>query len=195
MIKLGAQELRAFEPTLEDLRKIKRNPIYIILDNVLDTYNVGAIFRLADAVAAEKIFLCGETETPPNPKIKKASVGTWKWIPWEYCQTTREAINGLRSEGGKWEASAIQIVALEQHPKSIPYNKAKYEFPLAVVVGNESFGIAKEVLKMVDLIVEIPMFGVNKSLNVVVSGGVVLFKIMEQLNTCLSMPLGVNFRK
>ncbi|MEK7450927.1 MAG: TrmH family RNA methyltransferase, partial [Patescibacteria group bacterium] len=76
MLKLKAKELRTTIPSEKQLKKIKKNPIYIILDNVLDTYNVGAIFRLADAVAAKRILLCGETETPPHTRIKKASINT-----------------------------------------------------------------------------------------------------------------------
>ena len=72
MIKLGAQQLRTTKSSEEEKRNIKRNPIYIILDNVMDTYNIGSIFRLADSVAAEKVILCGETETPPHTRIKKA---------------------------------------------------------------------------------------------------------------------------
>lgn len=89
MKKLGAQQLREYIPTDADLKKIKANrqDIYIILDNVLDTYNVGAIFRLADAVGAKRVYLCGDTETPPNSRIKKASVSTWQWIDWEYAST------------------------------------------------------------------------------------------------------------
>ena len=76
MLKLKAQELRTTVPNPEDLKKIKKNPIYIVLDNVMDTYNIGSIFRLADAVAAQKVILCGETETPPHTRIKKASINT-----------------------------------------------------------------------------------------------------------------------
>ena len=93
MNRLNARQLRTTliaDP--EKLKTIKKNPIYIILDNVLDTYNVGAIFRLADAVAAEKIYLCGQTESPPNPRIKKASVSTWKWVDWEYTASAEAAI-------------------------------------------------------------------------------------------------------
>src|SRR3989338_10551447 len=96
MITLKAKELRTMVPNLEDLKKIKKNPVYIIVDNVLDTYNVGAIFRLADAAAAEKVFLCGQTDTPDDPKvghkIQKASVGTWKWVPWQYAHSIKGAI-------------------------------------------------------------------------------------------------------
>jgi tRNA G18 (ribose-2'-O)-methylase SpoU len=177
MIKLGAKELRTTEPSAEDLKKIKKNPLYIILDNVLDTYNVGSIFRLADAVAAKKIFLCGQTETPPNPRIKKASVSTWKWVEWEYAASAREALQKLQNS----KTQKLKIYVTEQHPKSVPYHQVDYQLPCVVVVGNETEGVSQEVLKMADEIVEIPMFGVNKSLNVMVSLGIVLFEIMKKI--------------
>src|SRR3989339_1327728 len=101
MIKLCAKELRTTKSTEEELKKIKRNPIYIILDNVLDTYNVGAIFRLADAVAAEKVILCGQTETPPNTRIKKASINTTEWVKWRHEDTAIRAIEELKTKNEK----------------------------------------------------------------------------------------------
>ena len=177
MIKLGAAELRTFTPTKEDLKEIKRNPIYIILDSVLDTYNVGGIFRLADAVAAEKVILCGATETPPSSRIKKASINTTEWVAWEYQKNVVEAIKRIRNQ-----ESGIRVIAIEQNGKSIPYAKVNYSFPIALVVGHETTGVSKEVLqsRMINQIVEIPMWGVNKSLNVIVSLGIVLFRVMEE---------------
>src|ERR1035437_10041753 len=96
MIKLVAKELRAIKPTKEDLAKIKRRDIYFILDNILDTYNVGGIFRLADALGVKKVFLCGETETPPNSRIKKASINTTEWVKWQYLPSAKSAIDSLR---------------------------------------------------------------------------------------------------
>lgn len=180
MQRLNARELRASIPDPNVVRRIKKNPIYIILDDVLDTYNIGAIFRLADAVAARKIFLCGQTETPPNPRIKKASINTWKWVDWEYVETAFEAVTKVKdhpSAGG----SKVKIIAIEQHTKSIPLAKFKPEFPLAIVVGNETYGVSSEILKIADQIVELPMFGINKSLNVMVTCGIVLYKIVEFL--------------
>jgi tRNA G18 (ribose-2'-O)-methylase SpoU len=176
MIKLGAAELRTTTPSKEDLAKIKKNPIYIILDSVLDTYNVGGIFRLADAVAAEKIFLCGATETPPSSRIKKASINTTEWVNWEYCETALEAVKRIRNQ-----ESGIRVIAIEQSEKSVPYDNADYRFPIALIVGHESTGVSKEVLqsRMINQIVEIPMWGINKSLNVMVSLGIVLYKVME----------------
>jgi tRNA G18 (ribose-2'-O)-methylase SpoU len=173
MIKLNAKELRTISVDAEAAKSVKRNPITIILDNVLDTYNVGSIFRLADAVAAEKVILCGATLTPPNSRIKKASINTTGWVTWEYAESTFNAVQKLKSEG-------VKIVAVEQDARSKPFYQVKYEFPLAIVVGNETYGVSKEVLDESDMIVEMPMWGVNKSLNVMVSCGIILYEIMKQ---------------
>ncbi len=177
MIKLGAAQLRSTKADPKELKQIKKNPIYIILDNVMDTYNIGSIFRLADAVAAEKVILCGETETPPPTRIKKASINTTEWVSWEYFPTAKEAIENL-----KLKIKNLRVISIEQDKKSVQYDKADYNFPIALVVGHESTGVSKEVLqsRMLDQIVEIPMWGVNKSLNVVVSLGIVLFEIMKK---------------
>ncbi|MBI2420889.1 MAG: TrmH family RNA methyltransferase, partial [Candidatus Levybacteria bacterium] len=150
-VKLGAKELRTTKSTPEDFAKIKKNPIYIILDNVLDTYNIGAIFRLADALACEKVILCGESETPPHTRIKKASINTTEWVDWQYAPSAMEAVKSL-----KLKVKNLQVVAIEQSPKSIPYNKFEYKFPIALVVGHESDGVSPEVLEMADAIIELP---------------------------------------
>ena len=174
-MKLNADELRETIPTEEEIAKIKRNDIYIILDNVLDTYNVGAIFRLADAVGAKKVYLCGETETPPNSKIKKASVSTWHWVNWIYKSTAVEAIENLRNE-----VKDVQIVAVELTENSVPYDTFEYKLPVALIVGHESDGVSKEALKLCNAKVELPMLGVNTSLNVMVSLGIVLYEVIEK---------------
>ena len=174
-MKLNAKQLRSTSLKLRGLKKtINRNAIYIVLDNVLDTYNIGSIFRLADAVAAKKIYLCGSTETPPNSRIKKASINTTEWVEWEYKQTALEALSAVRRQ-----SSDVQVIAIEQSKKSVPYDKFNYTLPICLIVGNETSGVSKEVLKMVDGIVELPMFGVNKSLNVMVSLGIELYKVIE----------------
>ncbi|PIV01465.1 RNA methyltransferase [Candidatus Shapirobacteria bacterium CG03_land_8_20_14_0_80_39_12] len=176
MIKLNAKALRTTKASSKEYKKLPKNPIYIILDNVLDTYNIGSIFRLADAVAAEEVIICGQSEIPPNTRIKRASINTTEWVKWRYVSTTVEAIAKIKDQ-----IPNIKIVAVEQNEKSVPYNQMKWEFPVAVVVGNETNGVSKEVLEMCDAIVELPMFGVNISLNVMVSLGIVLYKIIENL--------------
>lgn len=175
--KLGAEELRIKTPTDEELEKVKasRQEIYIILDNVLDTYNIGSIFRLADAVGAKKILLCRGSETPPNTRIQKASIGTWQWVEWEYCADTKSAIVNLKKQ-----IENIKIIGVELDEKAIDYTKADYSLPIALVVGHESDGISAEVLEMCDQIVQLPQLGINKSLNVMVSLGIVLYEVLEK---------------
>jgi len=157
-------------------KEIKRNPIILVLDNVLDTYNIGSFFRLADALAVEKICLCGPVVTPPNIKIHRASIGTWKWVPWEQYKTTKECVLQLKKEG-------YQIIGCEQTTDSVNYQKAKYDSKIAIIAGSENFGISPDVLKLVDKVVEIPMFGVNISLNVLVATSVISFDAVSKLTT------------
>jgi 23S rRNA (guanosine2251-2'-O)-methyltransferase len=174
-MKLDAKTLRLTTAEEDQKKHLKKNPIYIIVDNVLDTYNIGAIFRLADAVAVEKVYLCAGTETPPNHRIKKASINTTEWVDWEYAPTAVEAIKNL-----KLKIKNLQVIAVEQNERSIPYDKVDYQFPVALVVGHETDGVSQEALDASDVIAEMPMWGVNISLNVMVSLGIVLYEVMEK---------------
>lgn len=170
--RLNSSQLRSILPTEEDKHRVKRNPIYLILDNVLDTYNIGSLFRLADAVAAEKIFLCGECETPPSTRITKAAIDTEKWVAWEYRKTAFDVAEELKKQG-------VMIVSLEQDEKSLPYDKIDYKFPIAIVVGNETYGVSEKVRQSSDVIAEIPMHGINVSLNVVISTGILVYEVLK----------------
>lgn len=176
-VKLNAKVLRKKDPTQKELSKIKRNPIYLVLDEVFDTYNIGSLFRLADAIAAEKVFLCGNMEYPPSSRIHTAAVGTENWTPWEKLDTAKECVQLLKEK-------SVQIVAAEQSPQSISYKSLtvdRLKFPVAIVVGHETQGVKKEVLDQADLIVELPMLGINKSFNVWGSAAVIAYKILENL--------------
>ena len=179
-MKLNAQELRTVEEkdVVEAAKNLKRNPIYLVLEGVYDTYNVGGLFRLADGLAVQKIYLCGKTEVPPNPKIKKASIGTYKVVPWEYKETTKEAIEELRKD-----VPGIRIVAIEQDERSKPYTEIDYTFPVALLVGNETYGTLPETLALMDEVAEIPMWGINKSLNVIVSAAIVSYWVVGKVIT------------
>ena len=203
-MKLNAKELRTVDEDniQEEAKNLKRHPIYFILENVYDTYNIGGLFRLADAIGVTKMYLCGQMEIPPNSKIKKASIGTYKIVPWGYCKTVSEAISELHSmslrEGNsatdeaiydkiaalpsvaRNDMSKIQIIAVEQNAKSVPYTKIDYSFPVALILGNETFGITKETLALANHIAEIPMWGINRSLNVIVSAAIVSYHVMGE---------------
>jgi tRNA G18 (ribose-2'-O)-methylase SpoU len=174
MIKLNALQLRKGEHQIEK-SEIPRHEIYIILDNILDTYNIGSVFRLADAVGAKKVYLCGGTETPPNHRIKKASINTTELVDWEYFPDTLEAIKSIRQN-----IPEVKIVAVELAENAIPYTEYKYQLPVAILVGHESDGVSEEVMKACDAIVELPMYGINISLNVMVSLAIALYEVIRQ---------------
>ncbi len=180
MIRLNSKQLREAEPLEVELhaKELKRNPVYLILENVYDTYNIGGLFRLADALAVEKIYLCGEMDIPPHHKIAKASVGTYKIVPWVYKETAKEAIEELKNLP---EEKRPKILAVEQNASSIPYTEAQITFPVALLVGNETYGVLEETMELVDTIVEIPMWGINKSLNVIVSAAIVAYHVASKL--------------
>lgn len=174
MNKLVAGQLRKSNPTTEELSQVKRNPIYLVLDNIIDTYNIGSLFRLADAIGVTKLYICGASEYPPSSRIHKAAVGTEAWVPWEKVDTTIDIVKKLKKEG-------VQVIAVEQDSRSISYKDFRPKFPVAIVVGNETTGVAKEVLDEADLIVELPMIGINKSFNVWGSAAVIAYKVLEFL--------------
>ncbi len=206
-MKLNAKQLRASDPKKSDTAKVKRREIYVICDNILDAFNIGSIFRLADAVGASKVFLCGQTQTPPYHRITKAAVGTDKWVSWEHASTAAEAIENLkrkfsiarseRHSGAKQsgaiesrsyqsprslqdDSTRLKVIAIEQGKNSVDFRKVDYSLPIAFVIGHETTGVSKDALKLVDTAVEIPMFGVNRSLNVVISLAMVLTKVIEK---------------
>lgn len=174
--KLGAKKLRESVPKEEALASVKRNPIILVLDEILDTYNIGSMFRLADAVAAESVYLCGQMEYPPSARIHKAAVGTENWVPWIKKETTLEAIDELKKRG-------VMTIAVEQDKRSVPYWDLSPKFPVALVLGHETKGVRHEVLNKVDKIVELPMEGINISFNVWGSAAVVSYKLLGDLLT------------
>ncbi len=174
-MKLNAKELRTVdeEEAVKRAASLPRHELYLILENIYDTYNVGGLFRLADALACKKIYLCGQTEIPPNSRIKKASIGTYKLVPWEYKKTALEAIAEVKQAN-----TNTHVIAVEQSNKAISLSQLDTKLPIALLVGNETSGVLPETLDKVDTIVEIPMWGINKSLNVIVSAAIVSYQIM-----------------
>jgi len=158
--------------------KDMKNKFYIILHNIRSAQNVGSIFRTADACSISKIFLSGYTPKPIDRfgrevrAISKTALGAEKDIEWEYFSQVDIVIKKLKKEG-------VKIIAVEQDEKSIDYKKIKIKSDTAFIFGNEVRGVSKQLLKKCDQIAEIPMKGKKESLNVSVTTGVVLFRILE----------------
>ena len=158
--------------------KANKSSNILILPNIRSAINVGAIFRTADAVGIDKIYLVGCTPRPTDQfgriqkDIAKSALGAETWIKWEYKEKLLPLIKSLKKQG-------YEIVALEQDKNSIDYRKYKKSTRIALVLGEEVNGLDKKVLKNCDKIVEIPMHGKKESLNVSVATGVALFRILE----------------
>lgn len=155
--------------------------MFVILDNIRSLYNVGSIFRTADAAGIEKIYLCGITPEPtdnfgkPRQQFVKVSLGAEKSVKWEKAKATGKLIDRLKKDGFK-------IFAVEQNKKSISYYSLRltaYDLRrIALVFGNEVKGISPAILKKADKILEIPMRGKKESLNVSVAVGIVAFGLL-----------------
>lgn len=150
-----------------------KKDLFVIAHNIRSCYNVGSIFRTADALGVRKIFLGGYTPNPDkNGSISKTALGAEKFVSWEAHWHTHRIIEKLKKEG-------TRIVALEQTEKSIPLEKFKPKFPLVIILGNEVKGLSKNIIDRADESVEILMKGQKESLNVSVAFGVVAYSILN----------------
>lgn len=156
----------------------KKNESILILPDIRSAINVGAIFRTADAVGIDKIYLTGFTPRPTDKfgriqkDIAKSALGSETWIPWEYKETVMPLLNKLKKEG-------YSIIAIEQDKKAIDYRKIKIPGKVAIIMGPEVTGLPKKILDKCDFVAEIPMHGKKESLNVSVACGVALFRILK----------------
>lgn len=150
----------------------------LILPDIRSAINIGAIFRTADAVGIDKIYLTGVTPRPTDKfgriqkDIAKSALGAETWVPWEYKKSLIALIGKLKTDGCK-------IIAIEQDKKAIDYRKVGKLKKVAIIMGPEVEGLPKNILDKCDLILEIPMNGKKESLNVSVACGVALFRILE----------------
>ena len=172
MRKITNEELG--RPTPEEYASMAKMPVAVVLDNVRSLQNVGAFFRTGDAFAVEHLFLCGITATPPNRDIHKTALGAELTVPWSYCASTVECVDRLRGEG-------YEIWAVEQVEGSVSLERFKPQLDTryALVFGNEVAGVGQEVVDRCCGALEIPQAGVKHSINVSVSGGVVLWRFFE----------------
>ncbi|MEK7636688.1 MAG: TrmH family RNA methyltransferase [Patescibacteria group bacterium] len=150
------------------LRRGKK--LIVIAHNIRSLHNIGSLFRTADAVGVEKIFLTGFSGIPDHPKVAKVALGAEKTILWKKYSRIGNLLKQLKKDG-------YQIVALEQDPMSVAYDSFCPRFPIALIVGNEVSGISRAILKNADAIIEIPQKGRKESLNVSVAFGIAVYAL------------------
>jgi len=152
----------------------ERLPFVVVADNLRSLWNVGSIFRTADACGVSRIVLCGISGCPPRAEIAKTALGAERAVAWEYRADASTALGPLREEG-------YTPVALERTPQSIPLDEASWPERVCLVLGNEVAGVSSTLLRDCALHVHIPMLGVKSSLNVAVAFGIAAFAIGRAL--------------
>ncbi|MDD5623107.1 MAG: RNA methyltransferase [Candidatus Peribacteraceae bacterium] len=141
--------------------------ILLLAHNIRSLWNVGSLFRTSDAFAVEKLYLTGYTAAPPRRELSKTALGAETSVPWEQCPDPAKVIARLQKQG--WT-----IVALEQAKKAVNLTKYQPSSKVCLIVGHEVLGVPKELLRLCDDIVHIPMHGRKESLNVAVAAGIAL---------------------
>jgi tRNA G18 (ribose-2'-O)-methylase SpoU len=150
-------------------------PVTLVCEQVTNAPNVGSLFRAADAFGIEKLVFCGE-HIPLGRKMTKTSRATEKSVNFEITNNALEVVTELKDKG-------YQVVALEitSTSTSIYSHKFSKDQPIALIIGDENFGISENILKLSDSIIHIDMFGQNSSMNVVQATSITLYEITRQL--------------
>lgn len=173
MKKLKLEELGRI--SVEEFKETKKIPVVVILDDVRSAYNVGSVFRTADAFLIQKIYLCGITGTPPNKEIRKTALGADESVEWEYVKDISPLIRELKSENYK-------IISIEQTDGSVslPEFKIDSDEKYVLIFGNEVEGVNQKVVNLSDYCIEIPQEGTKHSLNVSVCAGIVIWEFFRK---------------
>ncbi len=180
MRKLNVWEMNRL--TIDEYRESEKISLVVVLDHVRSLYNVGSVFRTADAFRLQGVCLCGITARPPHTEIHKTALGAEDSVSWKYFEHTEDCIEWLRKEG-------YTVFAIEQCEGSImlndfsplEYHSSSLTSKYAIVLGNEVKGVQQKVVDMCDECIEIPQFGTKHSLNVSVTAGIVIWHFARHL--------------
>ena len=158
----------------------KNREIFLLLDSIRSVHNAGSIFRTAETLGVSRIYCCGTTPTPldrfgrKRSDFAKVSLGAEDMVAWEHADDA-VAVAKKRSKEG------FEVIALEQAAGSVDYKNVELKSDkFLVVLGNEVEGVSPELMKLTDIVAEIPMRGEKESLNVSVSAGIFLFRLFDR---------------
>jgi len=161
----------------EEFKQADKTPIIVVLDDIRSLHNIGSFFRTCDAFLIEKIYLCGITATPPNKEIHKTALGATETVAWEYEKDVMQVVDRLKNDH-------VKIISVEQVEGSVMLNNFNVESNVkySLFFGNEVKGVNQQVINSSDAVIEIPQLGTKHSLNVSVSGGIVIWDIFKKMN-------------
>mgnify|MGYP003624852609 CR=1 FL=1 len=174
-MQMSKEDLRQNKPTRNEYLDKPKTPLIVLLDNVSNSYNIGAFIRLADAFAIEKVIICGAGALSiSDKKMKKASRNEAKWVTVEYSDSTTVSLQTLLDQG-------YTVYSVELCHQSIDYSEVRYPTKSVLVLGNERKGVSESALKLSHQHIHIPMFGMGNSLNVSTAGAIVLAECANQI--------------
>ncbi len=174
MKKLSMDELHRV--TVEQYKSQLKIPLVVVLDSIRSMNNVGSVFRTCDAFNVEKLYLCGITARPPHKDIAKTALGATESVEWEYVEDVVALAQKLKDDG----YSVFMVEQVDESLKLDEFSFSQYE-KVALIVGNEVFGVDDRLLPICDAAIEIPQFGTKHSLNVTIAAGIVIWEAAKAL--------------
>jgi tRNA G18 (ribose-2'-O)-methylase SpoU len=170
--KLSMDELN--RKSVEEFKQAEKIPVIAVLENIRSAYNVGSVFRTADAFLLEAIYITGYTCIPPHKEIKKTALGAEDTVSWQHFPNATAAIASLKEDG-------YRIYAVEQAMNSLKLQAVNFKAneKIAVIFGNEVTGVEQDTIAKCDGCIEIPQLGMKHSLNIATAAGVVLWEIVR----------------
>ena len=172
MRKLSMDELN--RKSVEEFKRTEKIPVIAVLENIRSAYNVGSVFRTADAFLLNAIYITGYTCVPPHKEIKKTALGAEETVNWKHFTNSAEAIHSLKKEG--YKVYAVEQVVNSQLLQEMEF---KANEKVAVIFGNEVSGVEQSTIELCDGCIEIPQLGMKHSLNIATAAGVVLWEIVR----------------
>ncbi|MFC1749827.1 TrmH family RNA methyltransferase [Pseudomonadota bacterium] len=154
----------------------KKYPVCLLAHDIVVPTNVGSLFRVADALGLEKIYLTGQSAVPPNRQIKKTSRSTEKFVSYSYTEDPLVVVDQLRSLG--YTIISLEITSSSADIRALTMSA---EDKVCLVLGSESTGVCQALLDVSDQSVHIPMYGQNSSMNVAMACSIATFEIIREL--------------
>ncbi|MGO9389129.1 TrmH family RNA methyltransferase [Rhodoblastus sp.] len=176
---LPTAELRRSKCDRDVFAAKPRLPIMVVLDRVTQAYNIGAIFRLCDAMLAERLVITGAEVDLRKRNLGQAACGTQFWTPWSQEKTAMEAVVRAKADG--YQIAAVELASNSVRPEAFTPN-----FPVCLVLGGEFDGVSQEVVDLADAVIEIPMRGMANSINVSTAAAIVLYGLSCRAEAAIS---------
>lgn len=157
--------------------KKQKYPIALVCDNITNAPNIGSLFRIADAFGIEELIFCGK-DISLGKRMKKTSRSTENYVNCRIEADINEVVSNLKTKG--YYSVALEITETSTELSLFKLNTNQ---PIVLVLGHESFGVSENILKQMDAIVHINMYGNNSSMNVVQATSIALYELTKQLNS------------